>query len=315
MLTNDTIGLITTERLLELLNDRQWLRGAYIHAWTHTFGQYKPPCSVSEMRSHLMKYASHVMLRITTDFKGVRDLVTFDTDANVGIASWGDKWRTVEHNAVPGEWHMESIARHKGQSLYYGLMMPLCPSILSTALAMVADGTLKVCADGQKFAKSLAQSLNDKYDGPKPAPPPAPAPIAPPQGVFTPLEAILHSDGFQEPVKSFDNSTIGESEMSNHVAMQATFPRRLVIVRITDNDRSLLVEHSSVADLGPFMTEDSDQTAIMQALTDYDVNGAIAKHNEIRAGLTDEAILKATGQDVKLRPIKLKDLTLTVIAK
>lgn len=103
--------------------------------------------------------------------------------------------------------------------------------------------------------------------------------------------------------------------MSNHVAMQATFPRRLVIVRITDNDRSLLVEHSSVADLGPFMTEDSDQTAIMQALTDYDVNGAIAKHNEIRAGLTDEAILKATGQDVKLRPIKLKDLTLTVIAK
>lgn len=92
-----------------------------------------------------------------------------------------------------------------------------------------------------------------------------------------------------------------------------TNARRVVLVRIMDNDPALLVEHAHVFDSGAIVTESDDMTTIMQALTDYDINSEVARHNAIRATLTDETILRTTGQDVKLRPVKLKDLQISVV--
>lgn len=88
--------------------------------------------------------------------------------------------------------------------------------------------------------------------------------------------------------------------------------RRVVNVKLLDNDSGLPVEHALVASFSNIVTEDSNDVVVQEILLSEDVAGAIEEHNGIREEQTDLEILKRTGSDVKLRPIKLKDLTWVV---
>lgn len=88
--------------------------------------------------------------------------------------------------------------------------------------------------------------------------------------------------------------------------------RKLVRLTIIDSDSGLKVEHSMVHTSEPFVSEDDNQTTIMQYLSEQPMTEILAKHNNIRKEQVDETILKATGNTVKLREVKLKDLTIEV---
>lgn len=78
-------------------------------------------------------------------------------------------------------------------------------------------------------------------------------------------------------------------------------------------DAGLPVEDSLVLEIPSVVTEDNNETTIQQALLDYDVADAINNHNAIRADIVNESILERTGQEVKLRPIQLKNLRIVVV--
>lgn len=315
MLTINALNGLTPLRIMELLNDRQWLRGAYLHAWTHHVGHPKSPCSVADLRPWLRNFSTEVNKFLLKNYKGHRAFVTLDHDVSIGINVWADKWQLIDHNCGAEYWSIDRLHKHDRATLYFGLVIPICPEVLSLALALVADGTFKVAADSQKVAMSLATSLNDQHGAPVPPPPPPPPleqPVAPAAPVPPCGFAVPRS--ISEPVKISDTIQSEVYIMNNaqSVTIQ-TNARRVVLVRIMDNDPALLVEHAHVFDSGAIVTESDDMTTIMQALTDYDINSEVARHNAIRATLTDETILRTTGQDVKLRPVKLKDLQISVV--
>lgn len=95
-----------------------------------------------------------------------------------------------------------------------------------------------------------------------------------------------------------------ETEMSNN--------RKLVRLSIIDNDAGLKVEHSMVHTSDAFVSEDDNQTTIMQYLSEQPMNEILLKHNNVRESQVDEVILRNTGNTVMLRPVKLKDLTIEV---
>ena len=90
--------------------------------------------------------------------------------------------------------------------------------------------------------------------------------------------------------------------------------RRVVNVKLLDNDSGLPVEYALVAQFQGIVTEDSDEVVKQEILLNKNIADAIAKHNEKRVEQTDLEILKRTGNDVKLRQVKLKDLTWIVSA-
>lgn len=319
MLNAHTKGMLGKADLLGILNDRQWLRGAYLHAWTHMIGRPIGICSVSDLRTSLRQsnvYRQAVEY-IGQHYQGCADFITLDADARqngktIAVQRWGDPFICVSTDVTANNWATDRVHKHNDTTLWHGLVIPLCPGVLSLALKMCHEGDLSPASDSQRYALALANSLNQRFNPAPPPPPPAPAPVQ------SPLEALgelakPYSDDAETPVKSFDNSNSEVSEMSNAISAQAVNARRVVLVRIMDTDPALLVEHSHVFDSGAIVTESDDQTTIMQALTDYDINTEVARHNAIRATLTDETILRTTGQDVKLRPIKLKDLSITVV--
>lgn len=103
---------------------------------------------------------------------------------------------------------------------------------------------------------------------------------------------------------TISNNT-GDKDMAN---LGSSNTRRVVTVNLWDDDGGLPVELALVAQYTNVVTEDDDQTTIQQVIMDKDVAKAIGEHNEGRAATVDEAILKQTGNEVQLRPIKLKDL-------
>lgn len=88
--------------------------------------------------------------------------------------------------------------------------------------------------------------------------------------------------------------------------------RRVVNVKLLDNDSGLPVELSLVAQFSNIVTEDSNEVVVQEILLNKNIADTIAKHNQERVKQTDLEVLKRTGNDVKLRPVKLKDLTWVV---
>lgn len=89
---------------------------------------------------------------------------------------------------------------------------------------------------------------------------------------------------------------------------ESKMTRRVVKVLLIDEDKGLPVEDSIVAVFESVVTEDDDETTIREILMIEDVDILLETHNERRSNLIDEEILKRTGNAVKLRPVKLKDL-------
>ena len=84
--------------------------------------------------------------------------------------------------------------------------------------------------------------------------------------------------------------------------------RRTVTVQLIDPDKGLDVAEALVKDFGLVVTEDDDATTIQDLILEHDVAGAIADHNKKRAGLVNLDIKNRTGNEVKLDPVKLKQL-------
>ncbi len=78
-----------------------------------------------------------------------------------------------------------------------------------------------------------------------------------------------------------------------------------------DNDPALDVQHSVVAQFDNIVTEDTNDVLIQEILMnpEFDVAGKIQEHNDVRAEQVDLSILKSTGNQVYLLPVKLKQLT------
>lgn len=328
MINDHTKGMMPDLAILEVLNERKWLRGAYVHAWAAEIGADPDVCPVSTLRARLKDRGTRA-LEVLRQYHGQETFITLDPDASCSFDRWDNKFMPINHEC-DGAFTGNSLDLHKhnGTTLYYGTVIPICTGLLAKALRLAETGFAQsgggIKAQGD-FARALAQHLDNKY-----GPVPPPAPVMPPiQSLAEQLGAVAravphtqpsamaapHSVGVQAPVKSFDHITSKDTTMNNAVfaAPSAASVRRVVLVRIMDNDPSLLVEHSHVFDSGAITTESDDMTTIMQALADYDINAEVARHNQVRGELTDETILRNTGQDVKLRPIKLKDLTITVV--
>lgn len=95
------------------------------------------------------------------------------------------------------------------------------------------------------------------------------------------------------------NTTKEESIMSN---------RKVVNVKLIDQDKGLDVSLSLVHDFGEVITEDDDATTIQQLIVDNDIANLIDLHNAKRLEQVDLEILQRTGNTVLLRTKKLKDL-------
>jgi hypothetical protein len=89
-------------------------------------------------------------------------------------------------------------------------------------------------------------------------------------------------------------------------------PRRVVNIRIFDEDKGLPVENSLVYSLTDFVTEDSNEEAFREVLMNLDVASALVEHNEVRTSTVNQEVLERTGNEVYLRPVKLKDLRVEI---
>ncbi len=97
------------------------------------------------------------------------------------------------------------------------------------------------------------------------------------------------------------NTTKEESNMS--------IQRKVVNVKLIDNDQGLDIQYALVHDFGEIVTEDDNATTIQELILNNDVADLLAIHNEIRRDQVDLEILQRTGNSVNLRDKKLKDLT------
>lgn len=102
-------------------------------------------------------------------------------------------------------------------------------------------------------------------------------------------------------VKETNQQSKGDLNMSNT-------QRRVVNVVLIDPDQGLPVEHSQVHDFGQIVTEDDDATTIQELIMTGDVQAKLDIHNKVRSEQTDLDILRRTGNEVKLQPVKLKNL-------
>lgn len=83
--------------------------------------------------------------------------------------------------------------------------------------------------------------------------------------------------------------------------------RRVVTVQLIDDDTALEVKNSVVATF-IVVTEDPDNITIQELILNEDIKGKLETHNNKRKTTQNLDILERTGSDVKLRPVKLKDL-------
>lgn len=109
-------------------------------------------------------------------------------------------------------------------------------------------------------------------------------------------------EGYSEESSIISKKSTGEKDMAT------LNNRRTVVVELIDPDKGLPVEDSLVLRTKSLVTEDTDEVTIREVLMKFPVAQQLAKHNEKRATIVNEEILNRTGNEVFLRPVKLKDL-------
>lgn len=90
--------------------------------------------------------------------------------------------------------------------------------------------------------------------------------------------------------------------------------RRQVVIKAFDDDSALDVENSLVFTSGIVLTDDTDENTVREVLAMGGVLKALTDHNKVRSETVNLNILERTGQEVKLRPIKVKNLRFVVQA-
>jgi len=84
--------------------------------------------------------------------------------------------------------------------------------------------------------------------------------------------------------------------------------RRTININLIDDDKALPVENALVARFKNIVTEESDDVTIQELIMNEDVKGLLDKHNKVRTSIVNQDILERTGNEVKLRGVKLKNL-------
>lgn len=111
------------------------------------------------------------------------------------------------------------------------------------------------------------------------------------------------------PLKAFYQPPTQEvTTMSAPAASGCNVKRRTVTLTLIDDDTSLDVSEAVVGTYPNIIVEDDIATVINQICLDGEVAKAIANHNVKRSKAIDLHILKNTGKEVGLQPVKLKDL-------
>lgn len=84
--------------------------------------------------------------------------------------------------------------------------------------------------------------------------------------------------------------------------------RNIQNIVLVDEDSNLPVDKAMVHDFGNIMTEDDQQTTIIQLMVDNDMREILEQHNKVRTSTVNQTVLEKTGRKVNLRPITIKDL-------
>ena len=125
-------------------------------------------------------------------------------------------------------------------------------------------------------------------------------------------------DFFSTKTADYDNPCneifLNNKEETNMTTNTTNQRRRVVNVYLIDNDPGLDVDYSLVAKFQGITTEDDNATTIQQVMMDENIGAKLRTHNEERSQLINEDILNRTGNEVKLLPVRLKDLTWEVTA-
>lgn len=85
--------------------------------------------------------------------------------------------------------------------------------------------------------------------------------------------------------------------------------RRVVQVYVVDPDERVPVESAMLYEGEPKFTDATDQELFFE----LPIKDLLDEHNVTRQGLTDEKASLTTGRDITLKPIRIRDLKMTVV--
>ena len=259
----------------------------------------KRPCSRGSDKSYdnvdgiaALKHAAYKcndVHHVTIDVKPRRGMVVLDIETSIGSNPatdinkllWAVKPVGIELEFVIG--HMHTVVHD--------------PALDVTAKRKVDNETV-----GRENTKLTERE--DKYELPSQS-----------------LDKNVRPSDFVSTNKKYElyigDVNLGSGSVSEHYTIKTKpqeetkmtkLNRRTAYVALMDNDAGLPAENSQVMHID-LISDGSEAEIIQQVIMDNDVKGAIAEHNKTRSDIIDEALLQAQGREVKLRPIKLKDLT------
>lgn len=84
---------------------------------------------------------------------------------------------------------------------------------------------------------------------------------------------------------------------------------RVIRVYVADTDENLEVEKRLLYTGDEKLTDATDQ----ELFYDVPINDLLSKHNEFRKTITDKKQSEKFGRDVKLEPIRIRDLKMTIV--
>lgn len=88
-----------------------------------------------------------------------------------------------------------------------------------------------------------------------------------------------------------------------------TTERTVMNITLVDEDSKLPVTKAIVHSFGNIITEEDNQTTILQLIVDTDIKTILDKHNEVRSKTVNQTVLERTGKKVMLQPVTIKDLS------
>ena len=84
---------------------------------------------------------------------------------------------------------------------------------------------------------------------------------------------------------------------------------RIICVYVADTDDNIEVEKRLLYTGDEKLTDATDQ----ELFYDVPINDLLTKHNEFRKTVTDKKQSEKFGRDVKLEPIRIRDLKMTIV--
>ena len=84
---------------------------------------------------------------------------------------------------------------------------------------------------------------------------------------------------------------------------------RIICVYVADTDDNIEVEKRLLYTGDENLTDATDQ----ELFYDVPINDLLTKHNEFRKTVTDKKQSEKVGRDVKLEPIRIRDLKMTIV--